>query len=182
MVPWTGALAHSRLAPVQCVTLGHPITSGIATIDYYISSELAEADDAQNNYSEKLVRLPNLPVYYYRPDPPARTLSRNDFDLPDDVNLYGCLQAQYKLHPSFDEAIAGILRADPNGLILLSRGGTARGEDVILERLRSRFGDIVGRVRFMPTLSRERFRALTALCTVLLAPFPFGAGDSSMEG
>jgi protein O-GlcNAc transferase len=31
-------LAFSRLAPVQCVALCHPITSGIETIDYYIST------------------------------------------------------------------------------------------------------------------------------------------------
>lgn len=183
MAPWTQALAHSRLAPVQCVTVGHPITTGIATIDYYISSDLAEANDAQTNYTENLVRLPSLPVYYYRPEPPKENVTRRDFDLPDDAHLYGCLQAQYKLHPSFDEAMAGILRADPQALILLSRGGTARGEDVILDRIRKQSPpDVIERVRFMPTLTRDRFRGLTALCDVLLAPFPFGAGDSSMEG
>jgi protein O-GlcNAc transferase len=128
------------------------------------------------------VRLPNLPVYYYRPEAPKTPADRRDFDLPATANLYGCLQAQYKLHPAFDEAIAGILRADPAGLILLSRGGTARGEDVIRTRLRERFPDIIDRVRFIPTLERDRFRALTLLCNALLAPFPFGAGDSSLEG
>ena len=34
----------------------------------------------------------------------------------------------------------------------------------------------------MPALSRDEFRGLTSLCDVLLAPFPFGAGDSSLEG
>ncbi len=31
-------LAHGRLAPVQCVTWGHPLTTGLPTIDYFISS------------------------------------------------------------------------------------------------------------------------------------------------
>jgi predicted O-linked N-acetylglucosamine transferase (SPINDLY family) len=92
------------------------------------------------------------------------------------------LQAQYKLHPIFDDAMAGILQNDPKGLILLSRGGTARGEDVVLGRLRATHPDIVDRIHFMPTLSRDEFRGLTSVCDVLLAPFPFGAGDSSLEG
>jgi len=64
----------------------------------------------------------------------------------------------------------------------LSRGGTARGEDVILARIRAGYPDVVDRIRFVPSLSRDEFRGLTSLCDVLLAPFPFGAGDSSLEG
>jgi predicted O-linked N-acetylglucosamine transferase (SPINDLY family) len=182
MEPFTATLAHSRFAPVQCVMWGHPITSGSKSIDYYISHEHADTEDGQRNYTEKLARLKNLAVFYYRPAPPSRAFARREFDLPDDAHLYGCLQAQYKLHPLFDEAIAGILRTDPKGLLLLSRGGTARGEDVILDRIRASFPDIVDRIRFMPALSRDEFRGLTSLCDVLLAPFPFGAGDSSLEG
>lgn len=182
MEPFTATLAHSRFAPVQCVMWGHPITSGMPTVDYYISNEFADADDGQRNYTEKLARLPRLAVYYYRPAAPSRAFARRDFELPDGAHLYGCLQAQYKLHPAFDAAIAGILRGDPHGLLLLSRGGTARGEDVILSRIRESFPDIVDRVRFIPALSRDEFRGLTLLCDCLLAPFPFGAGDSSLEG
>ncbi|MBC8106212.1 MAG: tetratricopeptide repeat protein, partial [Anaerolineae bacterium] len=125
MEPFTATLAHSRFAPVQCVMWGHPITSGSRSIDYYISHESADTEDGQRNYTEKLARLKNLAVYYYRPAAPSRAFARRDFELPDDAHLYGCLQAQYKLHPLFDEAIAGILRTDPKGLLLLSRGGTA---------------------------------------------------------
>lgn len=182
MEPFTATLAESRFAPLQCVMWGHPITSGMRSIDYYISQEHADTEEGQRNYTERLVRLTNLAVYYYRPAPPSRAFVRREFDLPDHARLYGCLQAQYKLHPIFDDAIAGILRNDPEGLILLSRGGTARGEDVILARLRASHPDIVDRIRFMPTLSRDEFRGLTSLCDVLLAPFPFGAGDSSLEG
>jgi predicted O-linked N-acetylglucosamine transferase (SPINDLY family) len=121
-------------------------------------------------------------VYYYRPRPVVERLTRREFDLPDDANIYGCLQAQYKLHPQFDAAIGGILQRDPKGIILLSRGGTASGEHVITARLRDAFPDVIERVRFMPSVERDRFRALTSLCDVLLAPFPFGAGDTSMEG
>lgn len=42
MDPFTYFLAFSRLAPVQCTSFGHPVTSGIRNLDYYISTEFWE--------------------------------------------------------------------------------------------------------------------------------------------
>ena len=55
-------LAFARLAPVQCVTWGHPVTTGIPALDYFVSSELLEPDGAEAHYAERLVRLPRLPA------------------------------------------------------------------------------------------------------------------------
>ena len=57
-------LAAQRLAPVQCNSWGHPDTSGMHTLDYYLSSDLMEPDDAIEHYTERLIRLPNLSIYY----------------------------------------------------------------------------------------------------------------------
>ena len=38
-------LAAQRLAPVQCNAWGHPDTSGLPTLDYYLSSDLMEPPD-----------------------------------------------------------------------------------------------------------------------------------------
>src|SRR5207245_339131 len=62
----TYTLAFSRLAPVQCVTWGHPLTTGLDTIDYFVSSEILEPAGAEDHYTETLVRLRTLPFYYYR--------------------------------------------------------------------------------------------------------------------
>src|SRR5208337_3284996 len=66
MNPLVNTLAYSRLAPVQCVTWGHPETTALATMDYFLSSELFETEDADRHYTEKLVRLATLPAYCYR--------------------------------------------------------------------------------------------------------------------
>ena len=34
------------------------------TLDYFLSSDLMEPPDAEQHYTEKLVRLPNLSIYY----------------------------------------------------------------------------------------------------------------------
>jgi protein O-GlcNAc transferase len=56
----TVKLASMRLAPVQVATWGHPETTGLPTMDYYLSAENMEPDNAQENYTEQLVKLPGL--------------------------------------------------------------------------------------------------------------------------
>src|ERR1700733_977191 len=53
-------LAGLRLAAVQCNSWGHPETSGMPTVDYFLSSDLMEPLEAAEHYTEQLVRLPNL--------------------------------------------------------------------------------------------------------------------------
>ena len=60
-------LAALRLAPVQCTSLGQPVTSGLPTIDYFLSSDLMEPPAAQEHYTERLVRLQSLGTAY-RPE------------------------------------------------------------------------------------------------------------------
>jgi protein O-GlcNAc transferase len=57
-------LAAQRLAPVQCNSLGHPETSGLPTADYFLTSDMMEPADADEHYTERLMRLPNVSIYY----------------------------------------------------------------------------------------------------------------------
>ncbi len=68
MDPMTIMLASMRLAPVQAAAWGHPETSGLPTIDYFLSAECFEPPGAQDNYRERLVALPNLGCHYRRLD------------------------------------------------------------------------------------------------------------------
>jgi protein O-GlcNAc transferase len=175
------ALAHARLAPVQCATWGHPVTTGIATVDYYFSSDLAEPDDAADHYSEGLVRLAGVQCCYRRPAfpedrrPPAA-------DLPAGATIYLCPQSLFKIHPDMDRPLAEILRRDPTGVMLFFEGT----DKVITDRLRARwrepFADVVGRVRFLPRVSVDRFLAILASADVLLDTWPFGSGNTSYQG
>jgi predicted O-linked N-acetylglucosamine transferase (SPINDLY family) len=58
MEPLSYFLAFARLARMQCVLGGHPVTTGIANMDYFLSADLSEPPDGDSHYSEKLVRLP----------------------------------------------------------------------------------------------------------------------------
>jgi len=69
-------ISSLRLAPIQCMTWGHPITSGSPTIDYFLSSELMETQDSQNYYNEELVLLPNISISYPVPTLPREQENR----------------------------------------------------------------------------------------------------------
>ncbi len=113
MDPWTTLIAGLRLAPVQCMAWGHPITSGLPTIDYFLSSDLMEPEQAQAHYSEKLVRLPNISVCYEKPSIPEPTKTRSDFHLREDAVIYLCCQSLFKYLPQFDYIFAQIAQRVP---------------------------------------------------------------------
>ena len=183
MDPLAYFLAYSRLAPVQCVTWGHPVTTGIDTIDYFISADAIEPSDAADHYSEQLVRLPAffLPAYE---KPPLLTAvkSREQFGLRDDRHLYICPQSLFKLHPDFDWAIGEILRRDPKGEVLLIHDAYPMPAATLRERWRRNFPDVEERVKFMPRMPWLDCLNLMAVSDVMLDTFHFGGGNTTYEG
>ncbi len=175
-------LAHARLAPVQCALWGHPVTTGIPTIDYYISNDVAEPDDGQSQYSERLVRLGGVQTCYRRPDMPDAARPRAPLGLPDDVTVYLCPQSLFKIHPDMDAPLADILRRDPAGRLVLFEGSDSVITGRLRERWRPVFEDVFDRVLFLPRVSVERFLEVVASADILLDTWPFGGGNTSYQG
>lgn len=180
MDPLSYFLAFSRLAPVQCAMLGHPVTSGIRNVDYFISSALFEADDAEAHYSERLVKLASLPVIIPRPLPPARARDRRQLGLPEDRTLYACPMMLHKFHPDFDAAMAGILRRDPRAEILLFRDARyPRRHEALRKRFAAAHGDVAARLRFLPWANLEDLIDIIRLSEVAIDTFHFSAGTTA---
>jgi predicted O-linked N-acetylglucosamine transferase (SPINDLY family) len=181
MDPLTYFLAFWRLAPIQMTTWGHPVTSGIDSIDYYISAATLEAEGADARYTERLVRLPGYFMPRYRkPDFAEARRSSPDQLLDLDRNSYFCAQTAFKLHPDFDCALQGILERDPRAEILLMETTTEMGARTRM-RLERTLGPLAARVRMLPRLEIGRFLRMLADADVLLDPFHFGGCNSSCE-
>ena len=58
----TCTLAALRLAPLQIASWGHPVTTGLPTMDWYLSGELLETPQSPQHYREKLITLPGTGV------------------------------------------------------------------------------------------------------------------------
>lgn len=173
--------AYARLAPVQCVGWGHPDTTGIPNMDYFVSSDLLEREGAEADYSEKLRCLSTLPTCYRRPEIPARLKSRQELGLPEDRHLYLCPQSIFKLHPDTDLLFRDILAGDPAGEIVLIEGTVAPLTDQLRARLARAIPEFQSRVRFVPRLSPEDFLALIAASDVVLDAPHFSGGNTSYE-
>ncbi len=113
MHPLPVRLACQRLAPVQCVAWGHPVTTGLPGIDLFLSSALMEPEAADRHYTETLVRLPNLSIHYEPPPAGDGTLARGTLGLDDDAIVYLCCQSLFKYHPDDDALLVAIARQVP---------------------------------------------------------------------
>lgn len=182
MDPFTYSLAFHRFAPVQCVTWGHPVTTGIPNMDYFISSELVEPVDADQHYTERLIRLKGLPTFYLRPPARSEIPDRTKYGVPADCHLYLCPQSLFKIHPDFDPLLAEILRRDPQGLVAFIEGLEPEWTELLENRLRSEYPDVISRVRFIPKQNHQEFLGLLAACDVMLDPLHFGGGNTTYEG
>lgn len=180
-------LSYSRLAKVQITTWGHSETSGINTIDYFVSSKYFEIEESkvQNQYSEKIHLMNSLSTYYYPPTkillPPNQTFKpRKDFGLDDTMNVYGCIQSSFKISVEFEKMLNGILKGDPKARILMSLNKPFCRSQV------ARIFNLLGendfkRLLFYPSLDITSYMNLIKLSDVILDPYPFGGCNTSFE-
>jgi predicted O-linked N-acetylglucosamine transferase (SPINDLY family) len=181
MDPFTYFLAFSRLAPVQCVSWGHPDTTGIPAIDYFVSSAHLEPEGADLHYTERLVRLAQMPTYYYRPDVPPGLKTRSDFNLDEERVIYLCPQSLFKLHPDFDEFVAGVLRAHPKGQAVFIDGNFKSFTELIMRRFRNTIPDVRDRIRVLPRQNSRDFISLLSVVDVILDPVKWSGGSTTYE-
>ena len=175
----TMLMAALRLAPVQCTAWGHPVTTGLPTIDYFLSSELMEPENAQEHYSEKLIRLPNIGVSYPKPYIPRISKTRADYQLPEDAILYLCCQAPFKYLPQYDRIFPEIALQVPRAKFLFLRGG------LLQKRLKRAFDtvnlDYQDYCLFLSIPERFDYLMINLLSDVYLDTITWSGGNTSLE-
>jgi protein O-GlcNAc transferase len=181
MEPLSYFLGFSRLAPVQCVTWGHPVSTGISTIDYFISSQSTELLTSNTQYTEKLLRLKCFSTDYAKPNVENPSKSRKDFKLKEQTHLYMCPQSLFKFHPDFDDILGGILQADANSQIILLEGQHQEWTIKLKTRFEKKIPDATNRIKFLPRLSGSDFLQCISLADVILDTPHFCGGNTSYE-
>jgi len=181
MEPVCYALAMSRLARVQCATWGHPVTTGLPTVDYFVSSRLLEPDDAGDHYTERLVRLATINAFCAPPRLRGPAQSRADLGLPEKAHLYLCPQSLFKLHPEFDDHLAQIVMRDPQGLLVFLEAPHPAWQELLVKRWAARPERIDRKARFLPRTGRDAFLHVLRLADVILDPTHFGGGKTSYQ-
>src|SRR5206468_2978373 len=94
-----------RLAPLQVNYLGYPGTMGADYIDYLVADPTLIPADHRQDYSEKIIYLPDT----YQPNDTRRPISeriftRAELGLPEQGFAFCCFNSTYKITPEvFDD-------------------------------------------------------------------------------
>jgi protein O-GlcNAc transferase len=179
-------LAAQRLAAVQCCSWGHPVTSGFPTIDYFISSDLMEPAGAADHYSERLIRLPNLSIYYEPAGLPSAVIDRAEFGLRPTAVVYWCCQSLPKYLPQFDEVFARIAAEVPDcQFTFIEFAGGSSVTAMFRARLDRAFRalglEAADHCVFLPRLAPDRFVAAIGQCDVVLDSIGWSGCNSILE-
>ncbi|MGE0717659.1 MAG: tetratricopeptide repeat protein [Alphaproteobacteria bacterium] len=186
MDPTTVRLAALRLAPVQATSWGHPQTSGMPTIDDFLSSDLMEPADGQDHYTERLVRLPGLSFRHAATGIVPEAVTRAELAVEEEAVVYWCCQSLYKYLPCHDGVFARIAAAVPQArfLFLGHPVGTAV-TGLFRERLAAAFAgaglSFERHCRILGTLTPERFAGVTRVADVFLDSIGWSGCNSTLD-
>jgi predicted O-linked N-acetylglucosamine transferase (SPINDLY family) len=183
--PMALKLACLRLAPVQINTWGHPDTSGLPTLDYYVSADCFEPADAQDHYSERLVLLPHLgnrmlPLKLASSDPGFAALNI-DLERP----ILVCPGTPYKYQPADDHIFAEIARRVPDAQLVFFRPSGAALASLLQVRITKEFEaaglKVMDHVRFIRWLNFHEFHCLLRQADVLLDTIGFSGYNTAVQ-
>jgi len=185
MDPMTVRLASLRLAPVQVATWGHPETTGLPTIDYYLSAEDLEPPDAQGNYTEQLVTLPHLGCFYRSPQVVAVDPDLGNLGIDPESPVLLCPGVPFKYAPQHDRVFTEIARRLGRCRFIFFTHQVRnlseklrRRLEIVFARSRLNLGDFV---TFIPWQNWPQFYGLLKRADVFLDTIGFSGFNTAMQ-
>ena len=178
-------LATLRLAPVQATTWGHPETSGLPTIDYYISAADFEPENAQDNYAEKLVQLPNLGCCYHPLDTAWEDVSLAELGIDTGRPLFVCPGTPFKYAPKHDWIYPAIAHELGSCQFIFFKYQLETLARRLTQRLEMAFAKVglahKDYVVELPWLSKPRFNSVMHQATGFLDTIGFSGFNTAMQ-
>jgi predicted O-linked N-acetylglucosamine transferase (SPINDLY family)/ADP-heptose:LPS heptosyltransferase/2-polyprenyl-3-methyl-5-hydroxy-6-metoxy-1,4-benzoquinol methylase len=186
-------LAMFRLAPVQATSICSPATSGMSKMDVFLAGELTEnRPDAQDQYREKLVKLPGSGIcfdYTLRPPPSAFAISREQLKLDPSTIVFTSGANFYKVIPELRRAWVRLLAATSNTVLMLYPFGPAwtnsypAGSFIrcFEDELRAAGVEPTRLVLLNPMDSPSDVRKLMAITDIYVDSFPYTGATSLLD-
>lgn len=179
--PRQQVFASMRLAPVQVALAGHPVSTGLSTIDAFVSGAALEPADADAHYRERLVRLPGLGA---APTAPAVAPERAWFEAWRDPRpTLVCAQGLPKLTPAFEHAVARLLREADARLVVFDRGRALgrRWLAALARRLSADSLEVERSIAVLPVRPYAEFLGALAGADLVLDTPWFSGGATSLD-
>ncbi|MEX3964389.1 tetratricopeptide repeat protein [Paraburkholderia sp. EG286B] len=171
------ALAH-KPAPIQVSWIGNPATTGLTSIDYYMSDRfVTPLEQFASRFSEKLVFLPALaPFKPYAQAPEVNELPA----LKNGYLTFGSFSRLVKIGPEVVALWARVLREIPTSRMLI--GAITSIEQMNkLARLFANEGIDVNRISFMQRKGTDVYLQQHQQVDVCLDAFPFAGSTTTMH-
>lgn len=187
LVDLAGHTRHGRLlafarrpAPVQVSWLGYFNTTGLPTIDYFVTDPVSSPPGQERYFVERLVRLPATRFCYeapaYMPEVNALPAQRNGYV------TFGCLNNLAKVHDGVLALWARVLAAVPEARLLLQASALndpLRRAD--LTATAARFGIAPDRIELRRFVPAEEAATTYHGIDIALDPFPFCGGMTTFD-
>jgi predicted O-linked N-acetylglucosamine transferase (SPINDLY family) len=184
MGAFTNALAALRLARTQACLWGHPVTTGLPTIDVFLSGEAMEPVDGDTHYRERLVRLPGLGATPTAPT--RRPVPPPGLGAPGAGTVTAFMpQMLQKVDPGFDRALARIARGVSSLRFVFTPFMHSRPTRAWLRRLDAAFRDegvdLRTHLRFCGWVDPAEWLGLAEACDFALDAFRWSGGQTTLE-
>jgi len=178
------ALACLRLAPIQIASWGHPETTGLPTIDFYLSADLLEPENAKSLYSEALVQLPNLGTYVECDQTIAIAPDLDGLGIDPALPILLCAGSPSKYNPKHDSIFVEIAkRLGQCQFIFFDFDENLTA--ILRERLQTAFAhaqlDANQFLRFVPFLKKEEFYGLMQKADLYLDTIGFSGFNTAIQ-
>ena len=184
MNPLTRQLASLRLAPIQASSWGHPETTGLPTMDYFVSAQDLEPNEAAIHYSERLIALPNLGCHFQTSEVLPSTLALVDINLSQQHPILLCPGSPSKYSPENDWVLTEIAkRLGKCQLVFFDFQSDLT--HILKKRLEASFQKKYLRLedyaKFIPFQSKENFYELMRRSNLYLDPIGFSGFNTAMQ-
>jgi predicted O-linked N-acetylglucosamine transferase (SPINDLY family) len=166
-------------APVQCMYMGFPGTSGAKYVQYYVTDAITTPPElGEVSFSEHLVRMPHsyfvcdhkqsFPFMLCTPeeDRKQRTLGRAQYGLDEHAIVFGMFNQLYKVNAEIFDVWCRILQKVPNSVLWLLRFPAA-GESYLRAEAAQR-GIEPRRIFFTDVTSKDEHIRRGALLDIFL--------------
>jgi predicted O-linked N-acetylglucosamine transferase (SPINDLY family) len=185
LIDLSGHTALNRLpamvfkpAPIQATWIGYFHSTGLESIDYFITDPYTSPRGCGQHFSETPVYLPHSRFCYTPPDYATPCVDRD----PADGIVFGSFNRLSKITPPVIAAWAAILAGTPGSRLLLKTRGV--DESPAADMLRARFAACgIGAERLVLRAAggHERMFMEYGDIDIALDPFPFTGGITSFE-
>ena len=172
-----GILLH-KPAPVIITHLGSHGPVGLEQVDYKLSDQHVDLDDATRYQIERPLPLATCVLPVRRVEPSADGPSRTELGIAQDAVVFGVFVSLVKLSPRCLKLWQEILERVPRGVLAFSPH-RARERPLYVRRLES-FGITAERIVFIPCTRKDADdRARYRLIDVVLDTMPYTGGDTT---